>query len=267
MYDGGMEFIMFVALGILAGTLGGLLGIGGSVIMIPVLLFFIPDMSIHLAQAIAMTVNPAVAISSAAKHQHNLNVSWRAVWRVIPLSLLCISAAAWFSNSINGAWLEFSFALFLIWVFWDQISCFVNKNSKAEVQSKQTSLFRFGLTGGITGTVSGLLGIGGGLIQVPLLNRVCSLPIKKAIGTSSAIMFVTAIVGASVKDLTLQDVENGGLTALLYAAQIIPGALIGGWLGAKLTNVLPNKTIRVIFAILVALASYKLFSKAIPILF
>ncbi|HIA71296.1 MAG TPA: sulfite exporter TauE/SafE family protein [Phycisphaerales bacterium] len=267
MYDGGMDFIMFVVLGIFAGTLGGLLGIGGSVIMIPALLFFIPDMTIHLAQAIAMTVNPAVAISSAAKHQHNLNVSWKAVWRVIPLSLVCISAAAWFSNSINGAWLEFSFALFLIWVFWDQISCFVNKNSKEQVQGKQTSLFRFGLTGGITGTVSGLLGIGGGLVQVPLLNRVCSLPIKRAIGTSSAIMFVTAIVGATVKDLSLQDVENGGLTAILFAAQIIPGALVGGLLGAKLTNALPSKTIRFVFAILVALASYKLFSASIPVLF
>ena len=110
-------------------------------------------------------------------------------------------------------------------------------------------------------------GIGGGLVQVPLLNRVCSLPIKRAIGTSSAIMFVTAIVGATVKDLSLQDVENGGLTAILFAAQIIPGALVGGLLGAKLTNALPSKTIRFVFAILVALASYKLFSASIPVLF
>jgi len=271
MYDGGMEFSMLVILGILAGTLGGLLGIGGSVIMIPALLFFIPDVSIYLAQAIAMSVNPAVAIAAAVKHNRNMNVSWHAVWRVIPLSLFFISAAAWFSNSLDGALLEFCFALFLIWVFWDQITSFMNKplNHKPEqkVDSKPTTNVRYGITGGITGIFSGILGIGGGLIQVPLLNRVCSLPIKHAIGTSSAIMFVTAIVGATVKDLSLQEMEGTGLKALIYAAQIIPGALIGGWAGAKLTNVLPSKVIRLIFAILVATASYKLFSDSIPILF
>ncbi len=48
-----MEFLLFACLGLVAGTLGGLLGIGGSVIMIPALLFLVPDMTIHLAQAIA----------------------------------------------------------------------------------------------------------------------------------------------------------------------------------------------------------------------
>jgi uncharacterized protein len=262
-----MDVLLFVVLGLLAGTLGGLLGIGGSVIMIPALLFFIPNTSIHLAQAVAMTVNPAVAISSAAKHNKNKNVSWRVALRVMPLSLIFISVAAWYSNSIDGALLEFGFATFLIWVLWDQLSCLVNGKSQSSITPKPANNLRLGLTGGITGTVSGLLGIGGGLIQVPLLNRLCKLPIKQAIGTSSAIMFVTAVVGATVKDFSLQTTENNGLVALIQAAQIIPGALVGGWLGAKLTNILPSKGIRSIFAILVLLASYKLFSGSIPELF
>ncbi|MGY8752657.1 MAG: sulfite exporter TauE/SafE family protein [Phycisphaerales bacterium] len=262
-----MELVLFVGLGLLAGTLGGLLGIGGSVIMIPALLFFIPEMTIYLAQAVAMSVNPAVAISATAKHHRNKNVSWHTALRVMPLSIIFISVAAWFSNSIDGAMLEFGFALFLIWVFWDQISCLTIKPSCKESSNDKASVNRLALTGGITGTVSGLLGIGGGLIQVPLLNRLCKLPIKQAIGTSSAIMFVTAIVGATVKDISLQNTANSGFQALVHAGQIIPGALIGGWLGAKLTNVLPSKAIRVVFALLVVLASYKLFSSSIPLLF
>jgi uncharacterized protein len=261
-----MDFLLFVCLGLVAGTLGGLLGIGGSVIMIPALLFFVPNMTIHLSQAIAMSVNPAVAVSSAAKHHKNKNVSWSVVWRVLPLSLVFISAAAWFSNSIKGAWLEFAFATFLIWVLWDQIACIVGKSKSSPTLTKPSKL-QFGATGGITGTMAGLLGIGGGLIQVPLLNRLCKLPIKRAIGTSSAIMFVTAILGATVKDLSLQNADHDALTAIKHAAQIIPGALVGGWIGAKLTNVLPSKAIRVVFAILVILAGYKLFSGSIPLLF
>ncbi len=261
-----MDFLLFAGLGLVAGTLGGLLGIGGSVIMIPVLLFFFPNMTIHLAQAVAMTVNPAVAISSAVKHHKNKNVSWNVVWKVLPLSIIFIIVAAWFSNSIEGAWLEFAFATFLVWVLWDQISCIIGK-SKPRALSTNSSMFQYGATGGITGTMAGLLGIGGGLIQVPLLNRLCKLPIKRAIGSSSAIMFVTAIIGATVKDLSLQNADHNALTAIKGAAQIIPGALIGGWIGAKMTNALPSSIIRTVFAILVILAGYKLFAGSIPQIF
>ncbi len=261
-----MEFLLFLSLGLAAGTLGGLLGIGGSVIMIPVLIFSIPTMSIYLAQAIAMSVNPAVAISSTAKHHKNKNVDWGVAKRVLPLSLLFIVLAAWFSSYIKVVWLEFSFAVFLMWVLWDQILCIVGKSKAIPANSKPT-MKQYGVTGGITGTVAGLLGIGGGLIQVPLLNRLCKLPIKRAIGTSSAIMFVSAIVGAIVKNLSLQNVDQNAVDSIRIAAFIIPGALIGGWIGAKLTKVLPSKAIRVVFSVLVVIAGYKLFSGSIPLLF
>jgi hypothetical protein len=261
-----MDFLLFVGLGLAAGTLGGLLGIGGSVIMIPALIFSIPTMNIHLAQAIAMSVNPAVAISSAAKHHKNKNVSWYVVKRVLPMSLLFIALAAWFSNQIKGAWLEFTFAVFLIWVLWDQIKYIVGK-SKTTPNNSNATMKQFGATGGITGTAAGLLGIGGGLIQVPLLNRLCKLPIKRAIGTSSAIMFVTAIVGATVKNVSLPSADQNVGESIKLAALIIPGAIIGGWIGAKLTRVLPSKAIRIVFSVLVVIAGYKLFSGSIPLLF
>ncbi len=269
-----MELIFLIILGLVAGILGGLLGIGGSVIMIPALLFFMPDTSIYLAQATAMTVNPAVAISAAAKHHRNFNVSWKTVWMVLPISVVLISVAAWFSNDIKGDWLEFAFGLFLLWVLWNQLTSLSKcSDCKIEPQPKPTptkwdpnlnSLSRCSATGGITGIISGLLGIGGGLIQVPLLNTLCKLPIKKAIGTSSAIMFVTAVAGATFKDISLEHATGEAGKAAITALQIIPGALIGGWLGAKLTRVMPTSIIRVAFAILVVIAACKLFAGSIP---
>lgn len=260
--------LLFLGLG--AGVLGGLLGIGGSVIMIPVL-GFVLGWPFHLAQATAMTVNPAVALTAAIRHHRNLSVSFTAVKRVLPLSILCIAVAAWLSNQLEAPWLEAGFGLFLIWVLWDQISALrTNPQSKEDDSgsSNKVTWTRANITGGFTGATAGLLGIGGGLIQVPLLNRLCKLSLRNAIGSSSAIMFFTAIVGAGVKDLSLTEMiaDSGSeLTvghAVIGALWLTPGALFGGWLGAKLSGALPVKTIRVVFAILVAWAAFKMLYSA-----
>ena len=268
-----MEILFLLGLGLVAGTLGGLLGIGGSVIMIPTL-SFIFGWQFQFAQAVAMTVNPVVAASAALKHHQNHNISWTAVKRVLPMSVVCIGVAAWLSNSVDETWLKLSFGCFLVWVLWDQLAYLVGKPPHDD-DEPLTSMTRCGLTGGVTGTTAGFLGIGGGLIQVPLLNTLCKIPMKKAIGSSSAIMFVTAIFGATVKDATLVNSinevgESNGLhamDAIIKSAWLLPGALLGGWIGAKLTNALPVKSIRIAFSILVALAAVKMLTTAITTLF
>lgn len=268
-----MEILFLFGLGIVAGTLGGLLGIGGSVVMIPALSIIL-GWNFHLAQAVAMTVNPAVAASAATKHHRNSNVSWTAAKRVLPLSVVCICIAAWLSNFMQAALLEMSFGCFLIWVIWDQIARLLGKTSHSGITSKET-IARCGLTGGVTGLTAGFLGIGGGLIQVPLLNTLCKVPMKKAIGTSSAIMFVTAIIGATVKDASLVNSVNEfgesnelhAIDAIAKSVWLIPGAIIGGWIGAKLTNCLPVKQIRIAFLMLVAIAAIKMLTSGSSILF
>ncbi len=276
---GGMEpfhVVILLLLGLGAGIFGGLLGIGGSVIMIPVL-GFILGWPFHLAQAAAMTVNPAVALTAAIRHRKAMNVSVNTLKKVLPVSIICISFAAWLSNQLQAAYLEGGFGLFLVWVLWDQLEALRPKNANQENQKSgdyKATWPRASLTGGITGTTAGLLGIGGGLIQVPLLNRVCKLPLRKAIGTSSAIMFITALVGATVKDISLSEIIAESETnmhagyAIIGALWLIPGALVGGWIGAKLSTSMPIKAIRIVFALLVAWAAFKMFySSATTLLF
>lgn len=276
---GGMEpfhVVILLLLGLGAGIFGGLLGIGGSVIMIPVL-GFILGWPFHLAQAAAMTVNPAVALTAAIRHRKAMNVSVNTLKKVLPVSIICISFAAWLSNQLQAAYLEGGFGLFLVWVLWDQLEALRPKNANQENQKSgdyKATWPRASLTGGITGTTAGLLGIGGGLIQVPLLNRVCKLPLRKAIGTSSAIMFITALIGATVKDISLSEIIAESETnmhagyAVIGALWLIPGALMGGWIGAKLSTSMPIKAIRIVFALLVAWAAFKMFySSATTLLF
>ena len=276
---GGMEpfhVVILLLLGLGAGIFGGLLGIGGSVIMIPVL-GFILGWPFHLAQAAAMTVNPAVALTAAIRHRKAMNVSVNTMKKVLPISIICISFAAWLSNQLQAAYLEGGFGLFLVWVLWDQLEALRPKNANQENKKSgdcKATWPRASMTGGITGTTAGLLGIGGGLIQVPLLNRVCKLPLRKAIGTSSAIMFITALFGATVKDISLSEIIAESETdmhagyAVIGAFWLIPGALMGGWIGAKLSTSMPIKAIRIVFALLVAWAAFKMFySSATTLLF
>ena len=269
-----IHVVVLLFLGLGAGVFGGLLGIGGSVIIIPVL-GFVLGWPFHLAQAAAMTVNPAVALTAAIRHRKAMNISMRAVKRVLPVSIVCISVAAWLSNQLEAAYLEASFGLFLVWVFWDQLSALRPHQLEKEMQqggNSNTTWPRASITGGISGTAAGLLGIGGGLIQVPLLNRVCRLPLRKAIGSSSAIMFFTAIIGATVKDVSLPDIISDSGTdmhtshVVIGALLLVPGALAGGWLGAKLSGAISVKAIRSVFALLVAWAAFKMFYSSASVL-
>ena len=92
-----------------------------------------------------------------------------------------------------------------------------------------------GLIGIVTGIVSGLLGVGGGLIMVPAMTLLLSPPIrdiKQAIGTSLAVIIPTAIIGAW-KHHGNQNVD------WRIAAALIPTAAIGAWIGAHLVNMIP----------------------------
>ncbi len=107
----------------------------------------------------------------------------------------------------------------------------------------------------VTGMVSGLLGVGGGLLMVPIFTYIFKMEMPRAIGTSLAIIVPIALVG-SFKHFLSGNVELKNLAFFIIAA------LIGGWLGATLVNVLPVAVLKKIFAVfLVCVACQMFFNK------
>lgn len=100
------------------------------------------------------------------------------------------------------------------------------------------------LLGALTGTLSGLLGIGGGIILVPALNQLFNVSLNKAIGTSLLIIIPAAISG-SYTHYTQGNLEVK--TALL----VMVGAIVGGMLGAKLINHIPELWVKRVFGIFI----------------
>ena len=111
------------------------------------------------------------------------------------------------------------------------------------------------------GLISGLLGVGGGTIAVPMQQQVCRVSMREAIGTSTAVILVTGLIGAIAKNLTLVEATHGDRTvvdSLLLAASLAPGAIIGGLTGSHLAHRLPIFWVRLAFVCVLALSALKM---------
>jgi uncharacterized membrane protein YfcA len=256
--------LALIGVGVASGSLGGILGIGGGVVNIPMLSLLL-GLPMHLAQAVSMTVTPFVAGASAMGHHSEHAVCVPLLKRLAPIAVLSIIGGVTASMYVPNDSLRTVFGVFLIWVALIHIRKLVKGVRIGPVQMPQMSWGRAAIVGGCFGFGAGLLGIGGGLITVPLLGIVCRLPLRQAIATSSAVMAITSIVGAIFKDATLA--MTPGLpdwvqwwTPLEYAAWLIPSSLASSWGMAKLSHCMPLRVVRMIFVALVIVASVKLLS-------
>ncbi|MHC5004641.1 MAG: sulfite exporter TauE/SafE family protein, partial [Planctomycetota bacterium] len=238
------DILALLALGLVAGCLGGLLGIGGSIVMIPAMTLLL-DRSQHLAQAAAMIVNVFVAVPALRQHQRARAVRWDVARRMLPAALVAIVVGVEASNRISGARLKQVFGFFLVYVIAVNVIKLVRRTPEP-VEHEQHSGWPASTTvGGFMGFAAGLLGIGGGGIAVPLLQRVCNLPLRQCIATSTAVMCITAGLGAWRKNAALENLaaaDGSAITlqeSLLTAACLAPTAVVGGLLGAALTHRLP----------------------------
>jgi len=257
------QIVVILCIGLTAGVLGGMLGIGGSIIMIPALaiLFHSADPeSQHLYQASAMAVNVAVLLPAALRHR-KAGVIRRDLFVVLlPAAAVAIVLGVMVSNQVSGQMLRRLFAIFLAYAaFSDLLSMFRKAPEHAPDLARVTPL-RSATIGGVMGGAAGVLGIGGGVVGIPLMRVLCRLPLRQCIGASSAVMCMTAVVGASLKIGTLEQHGYAPIDAVKLAALLVPTAIVGGRLGAGLTHKLPLDVIRVALIVLLLLASWRMAS-------
>ncbi len=263
------QFILLTsAIGFFAGVFGGLLGIGGSIIMIP-LLTLVHGPNQQLYQAAAMIVNVPVAASATIKHAIKRVIKASVVKALLPTALVGIVLGVTLSNMISTEWLQIVFAVFLGYIGISELFRILSKREVIENDastSPETNppRLRIPLIGGFNGIIAGLLGIGGGVILIPLLRRFCKLDMKTAIAASSMTMLITATVGATYKNLALPELRAPDGTpleigqSLIIAGAMVPTAFIGSYIGAGLTHRLPIQSIKLVFAILVLFAAIRM---------
>jgi uncharacterized membrane protein YfcA len=247
MFTGIAGWILF---GIAVGLIGTLIGVGGGFLMIPVLLFCFKDKSPAVITAISLAVICVNSSSGSFAYARMKRINYRA-------GLLFAASAV--PGAIAGAFiidyipqrifnLVFGTILLLIGVY---LFVSTNKMLKSEHESKTFPKYNLGagmVISTFTGLISSLLGIGGGIIHVPMMVYLLRFPVHFATATSHFTLAIMTFFG------TLVHIYHGDLTGqwkivLLLSAGVIAGAQIGAALSQKVHGSLIIKILSAVLAL------------------
>lgn len=247
-----LHAIAFVAFGLVGGITGGLLGVGGAVMIIPLATIFLaPDK--QQLQGAAMISNIAVAITAYHRYAKAGRTEWTYAGRIWPSAVACVLAGVAVSMFVDASAFRLLFAAFLLVIAMREFRLLASPGDHSEDDARELSTARGAGIGAVMGFLSGLLGIGGGVVGIPLMRAWARLPMKRAVVTSVCTMVPLTIVGAAMKAITLArtPVEGGGsalVPALMIAACLLPTAMIGSWLGASLNVRITGRAVRWVLA-------------------
>ena len=258
--------IELVLLGIGTGFLAGLLGIGGGMLMVPFLTFFLgkqgvsPDMAVKMAIATSMATIMFTSIASVRAHHKRGAVRWDLVKTLAPgIVVGSLIASLGVFALLKGSYLAVFFGLF---VSFSATQMFLDKKPKPTRQMPGTG-GRLAAGGGI-GFLSGLVGAGGGFVSVPFMTW-CNIPIHNAVATSAALGFpiaVANVVGYVIAGQSATGLPPASLGYIwLPALGVIAAAsVLTAPMGAKAAHTLPVKALKKVFAsVLYVLAAYMLY--------
>ena len=277
--------VEYMAFGLFGGMIGGLLGIGGSVGIIPLATIFIsPDK--QQLQCAAMLCNVAVASTAYRRYLMAGKIEWTFARRIVPAAIVFVLAGVAASTVIDASSFRVMFAAFLMVVAVREFRLLAIGSEHSPDDARELSPARGAGIGAIMGFLSGLLGIGGGVVGVPLMRAWARIPMKRAVVTSVCTMVPLAMVGATMKSITLWNtpVDANGATmstlaagsaaattstaassvtipsnalipALWIAACLIPTAMVGSWIGATINVHVTGKAVRWVLATYLPLAA------------
>ena len=259
-------WLTYCGAGIIAGVLAGLLGVGGGIIIVPMLTLtftlqhFAEPVVHHLALGTSLgTIIFTSFASFRAHHQHGA-VNWQVVRRITPGILAGTLAGSYLAAHLSTIVLRGFFIAFTYYVALQMLTGI--RPAATRQLPGSPGLFA---AGGFIGAISSLVGIGGGSMSVPLLAW-CNVSMHNAIGTSAAIGFPIALAG------TVGYIANGlaatGLPAGSFGFIYLP-ALVGisvtsfivAPLGARLAHRLPVAHLKKIFACLLILIGTRMLFK------
>ena len=248
-----MDLLSLLGAGAVAGIMAGLLGIGGGVIIVPVLSLLFASAGVHSDILIKVAVGTSLATivvtatTSVYAHHRKGAVEWRLFRYMTPGVLLGASLGALIADLVPGRWMLIGFVIFLVGVSaqmtWGKVHAGRALPKPLGLSSVST----------VVGAVSALLGIGGGALHVPFLAY-CGVPVKRAIATAAAVGFPLATASAlgfiitGLNETGLPEHSLGYVNLPAFGG-IVAASIIFAPLGAWLAHQLPEKLLKRIFAL------------------
>lgn len=260
--------IIYLVTGVTAGCLTGLLGVGGGIIIVPILytLFahlYTPDLAMHLA--IGTSLSFMMINTPYGVYQHHLqkHVNWSDFSKFWLVTLVGAAIGVYIADGLKGDTLKHFFGLFCMGsAFYIMNQLFFMPDNKIN-QPHEAKPYKDKTIGFLVGLLSAILGIGGSTIMVPyLLWRGRSM--REAVGTSASLIPLISTLGTlgyMLAGLDRHDLPAESIGYVYPAALfgLLIGGFIGSYFGARMAKYFPEKILKALFIILLCLTAYKMF--------
>lgn len=267
-----MEIVILLILGLLAGTIGSLVGLGGGIIIVPALLFLggatslMSEVTPQVAAGTSLLVIIFAGLSSTIAYYKQKTVDYKTGLILFigggPAGIL----GAWVNKQLNVDAFSLWFGFFMIFISF--VLMFKDKFKPLKRNSNKGIWYTYKDSAGIeqtygfhpaigisiafvVGFLGGLLGIGGGSLMVPALILLFHFPAHTAVATSMLLLFLTSIT-SSITHIYMGNVN------WLFGLALIPGAWIGGKIGPKINQKLPSKIVVILLRIVLIIVGVQL---------
>ena len=257
------ELIAYLLLGSVAGILAGLLGVGGGLIIVPVLAWLFtqaqmpPGFVMHLAIGTSLATIVFTSLSSVWAHHRRGAVLWAGVGRLTPGIVLGAAMGALLADKLPSETLRLVFGVFEL-----AVAVQMGLNLRPDAHRLLPGRWGMGAVGTAIGLVSAVVGIGGGTLSVPFLQW-CNVPMRQAVATSAACGLPIAVAGAL--GFALAGWSSDGLPAwssgyIYWPAflGIVSASVLFAPLGARLAHLVPTLVLKRFFAIFLALLGVRM---------
>ena len=241
------EDIWLIPLGFIAGILGSIIGLGGGIIIVPVLTFmgFSPTLAVSNSLFAVFSNSVGSTIEYAKQKRVEFSLGWKLGLMTVPGTIL----GAFISSDLSSEIFKILFALVLI-----SSASYIFLKRKIEEKPVDISRLLLVFSAGASffaGIISSLFGIGGGLIFVPLMVVALGISIMRAAPTSQFILMFASFSGLIINSML-------GNPDYYQALLLSIGAFAGGILGARLSLEIKENKLKIIVVIVLIAAAIKM---------
>lgn len=251
-----MSDFFYLGLGLTAGVVGTLIGAGGGFMLAPIFLFLFPDMEPVRLTALSLLAVSANSTSGSLGYAARKQVHWPSVLLFTVVAIPGVWLGLQLNRFVDRHSFESIFSIFLI-----SLGSFIIWRSFRTKPAAQAHFWNFknkiwgSFVSFFVGVISSLLGLGGGIIHVPLLAEFMGYPVHLAAGTSHAILAVTSIFA-----VTEHFFKGDFVNLESWVPWLVAGLVVGAQAGAALSKKMKSKWI-------MRLLGVALFSVAVRLIF
>ena len=270
-----LSTLLLMAGGVVAGSFGALLGLGGGVFLIP---FLVLVLHVPMHEAIATSIISVIATSSTGGamnvERSIVNIRLGMVLEIV--TVIGAIGGGLTASALAGPLLVKIFAIILVVIsimmaFGERLSKlsapespsarpflpgrYADPATGSEVTYSVRNLPGTMAVSLLAGNVSGLLGLGGGIFKVPAMHLISGVPIKAATATSNFMIGVTAAAGAFIY------FSEGHLNSHIAAPAVL-GVMVGSFLGIRMGRKINPSALKWIFILVLLFASFQLLARS-----